>query len=63
VECDALFEYLSAPALRDIIEQPTNYTKESIDLLFTITATIEERLTGKSVLERCGSTTEGSDGR
>ncbi len=63
VECDALFEYFSAPVLRDIIDQPTNYTKESIDLLFTITATIEERLTGKSVLERCGPTMEGSDGQ
>jgi asparagine synthase (glutamine-hydrolysing) len=50
--CDALFEYLSPPALREIIDNPANYTKESIDLLFTITATLEERLTGTSVLQR-----------
>jgi len=47
---DAIFEYLSAPALKKIVEHYTNYTKESIDLLFTLTAAIEERLTGKSVL-------------
>jgi asparagine synthase (glutamine-hydrolysing) len=61
--CDAVFEYLSAPALRSIVNHYTNYTKESIDLLFTITATIEERLTGKSVLERCDRSVGASDGR
>ena len=60
--CDAIFEYLSAPVLRDIINHYTNYTKESIDLLFTITATIEERLTGKSVLEECDQIAGASDG-
>jgi asparagine synthase (glutamine-hydrolysing) len=59
--CDPIFEYLSAPALREIVDHPANYTKESIDLLFTVTATIEERLTGKSVLERCEPSLESSD--
>jgi hypothetical protein len=49
---DAIFEYLSAPALRNIIDHYTNYTKEALDLLFTVTATIEDLLTGKSVLEQ-----------
>jgi asparagine synthase (glutamine-hydrolysing) len=48
---EAIFEYLSESAVRNIVEHYTNYTKESIDLLFTITAPIEERLTGKSILE------------
>jgi asparagine synthase (glutamine-hydrolysing) len=49
---DAIFEYLSAPALRNIIDHYTNYTKEALDLLFTVTATIEDLLTGNSVLEQ-----------
>ena len=49
---DAIFEYLSAPALRNIIDHYTNYTKEALDLLFTVTATIEDLLTGSSVLEQ-----------
>jgi asparagine synthase (glutamine-hydrolysing) len=63
IHCDAIFEYLSAPVLRSIVNHYTNYTKESIDLLFTITATIEERLTGKSVLEERGGLVGASDGR
>jgi asparagine synthase (glutamine-hydrolysing) len=59
----AIFEYLSAPVMGKIVDRHTDYTKESIDLLFTITATIEERLTGKSVLERCDRIAGASDGR
>jgi asparagine synthase (glutamine-hydrolysing) len=51
-DAGAIFEYLSAPALKTIAENPKNYTKEAIDLLFTITATVEETLTGRSVLEQ-----------
>jgi asparagine synthase (glutamine-hydrolysing) len=50
--CDAVREYLSGPALGRVTDRPTHYTKEALDLLFTLTATIEERLTGASVLER-----------
>ena len=48
---DAIFEYLSAPALKWVTDNASRYTKEAIDLLFTLTATIEDLLTGKSVLE------------
>lgn len=48
----AIFEYLSPAPLKTIVEQYRNYTKEAIDLLFTITATVEDLLTSKSVLER-----------
>ena len=61
--CDAIFEYLSAPVLSNIVDRHMYYTKESIDLLFTITATIEERLTGKSVLEERDRIAGASDGR
>jgi asparagine synthase (glutamine-hydrolysing) len=60
--CDAIFEYLSGPVLRNVIDHYTHYTKESIDLLFTVTATIEERLTGKSVLEQCAPAIGASHG-
>jgi asparagine synthase (glutamine-hydrolysing) len=53
---DVIFEYLSASSLRNIVNHYTSYTKEAIDLLFTVTATIEELLTGKSVLEQCACT-------
>ncbi len=49
---DAIFEYLSPAPLKTIVDQYKNYTKEAIDLLFTITAPIEDLLTSKSVLER-----------
>ena len=61
--CDAIFQYLSAPVLSSIVHDHTNYTKESIDLLFTITAAIEERLTGKSVLEGYDPTAQVCVGR
>jgi asparagine synthase (glutamine-hydrolysing) len=48
---NAIFEYLSAATLRDIIDQPRTYTKEAIDLLFTLTVTIEDRLVGTNILE------------
>jgi asparagine synthase (glutamine-hydrolysing) len=56
---DAIFEYLSASSLRNIVNHYTGYTKEAIDLLFTVTATIEEMLTGKSILEQCACTPVG----
>ena len=49
---DAIFEYLSPAPLKTIINQYGNYTREAIDLLFTVTAPIEDLLTSKSVLER-----------
>ncbi len=49
-----IFEYLSARSLRTMVEQCASHTIEAIETLFTITSTIEDLTTGKSVLEQYG---------
>jgi hypothetical protein len=50
--CDAIGEYLAPAALNTIVAEAARRPQEEIDLLFTLTATIEDLVTGASVLER-----------
>ena len=52
--CDSIFDYLSAPAINKIVEECAGYSREGIQNLFTITATIEDLATGHSVLAQNG---------
>jgi asparagine synthase (glutamine-hydrolysing) len=49
--CDALRECLSVPEVAHTVELSVGHTREQLDLLFTITAIVEDLTTGKSVLE------------
>ena len=48
---NAIFEYLSAEALRHTVEHYADHSAEEFDHLFTITSIIEDLTTGRSVLE------------
>lgn len=48
---NAIFEYLSADALRHTVEHYADHSAEEFDHLFTITSIIENLSTGRSVLE------------
>jgi hypothetical protein len=50
--CDALADCLSLSALGRSVERSTEHTREQLDLLFTITAIVEDLTTGRSVLEQ-----------
>jgi asparagine synthase (glutamine-hydrolysing) len=49
---DALSAGLSLPALSRVVDRSADHTREQLDLLFTITALVEDLGTGKSVLEQ-----------
>lgn len=51
-DCDALDDCLSRSAVRHSVERSVDHTREQLDLLFTITAIVEDLTTGRSVLEQ-----------
>jgi asparagine synthase (glutamine-hydrolysing) len=48
----SIFEYLSESSVRKIIDGYAERTTEEIDRLFTIISTIEDLITGRSILEQ-----------